>query len=103
MLAPLLAAETTEVIGTVSVAAVLVTAFGYALSLLTSGTKRRDEVADERVAEAEAERDRARAERDAELGRMRAEYELRLQQREQEIRYWRARALGEPAPPEEPI
>lgn len=96
----ILGADTTQIVGTGSIVVVLVTAFGYAVSLLSKGTERIDKSAAAQIAAAEAERDRAREEKDEELARVRSECEARMTEARREIDYWRARALG-PGPSEE--
>ncbi len=98
----ILGADTATLVGTGSIVVVLLTAFGYALSLLSKGTDRIDRQSERAVAAAEAERDRARAEATAETNRVRQEAAARIEELERERDFWRNRALGPPDLPADP-
>lgn len=87
-----------------AVATMLVTAFGYALWLLSSGTSRVDKAADSRAIAAEEERDRAlaalaQAELDhrAELVALRTDWSQRYEEMRADRDYWRNRRHDRPS------
>lgn len=88
-----------------AVATMLVTAFGYALWLLSSGTTRVDNAATSRATAAEEERDRAiaalaQAELDHrdELAAQRTDWSERYDEMKADRDYWRNRRHDQPSP-----